>query len=277
MTVYADVLFLVNFSLDYVSLYVTSRLMSLPTRMWRMCAGAAVGAVYAVCALFWQTPEAVYIAATLAVSCVMCACAYRCRGLLGVGTAAVVLFAVGCALGGAMTAIYSLGDGYRGTLEGGADTDPATGAVVIVAAVAAVVCAAAGRIMKSRSGVRVRTLTVRTGERTANMTALCDSGNLLRDPVSGRGVVIISASAAEGIVPRELTFDSALTDTDIPPAIKPRVRVLPVSNVYGRGILVGYRPDSVEIDGREYDFLVAVSRENGGFAGCDAILPAEIT
>ena len=65
MTVYADVLFLVNFSLDYVSLYLTSRLMSLPTRTWRLCVGAAVGAVYAVCALFWQTPEAVYIAATL--------------------------------------------------------------------------------------------------------------------------------------------------------------------------------------------------------------------
>ena len=274
MTVYADVLFLVNFSLDYVSLYVTSRLMSLPTRTWRLCVGAAVGAVYAVCALFWQTPEAVYIAVTLAVSCVMCACAYRCRGALGIGTAAIVLFAVGCALGGAMTAIYSLGDGYRDSVEGETST---TGAVAIVAIGAAAVCAAAGRIMKSRRGVRTRTLTVRTGARTATMTALCDSGNLLRDPVSGRGVVIVAASAAHNAVPPELIADEALTDTDIPPDIKSRVRVLPVSNVYGRGILVGYRPDSIEVDGKAYDFLVAVSHENGGFGGCDAILPAEIT
>ena len=45
---YADVLFLINFSMDYLSLYAVSRLLALPSRAWRMLAGAGVGGVYGV-------------------------------------------------------------------------------------------------------------------------------------------------------------------------------------------------------------------------------------
>lgn len=278
MTVYADVLFLVNFSLDYVSLYITGRLLSAPMRTARLCAAAAIGAVYAVSALFFELPEALYIAVTLAVSAVMCLCAYKRGGAAFCIGAAVLHFSVGCALGGAMTAVYSLGAGYGDSLDGGGVPD--AGVMAAVAAIAATAVAAGARIAARRRGIEKRRITVKTPYGEGSYDALCDSGNLLRDPVSCRAAVIISADAARAILPREL-IDAAKSD-DIARALdscKPedaaRVRLLPVSNVYGRGMLVGYRPDCVSSDGREYDFILAISDKKDGFGGCDAIFPAE--
>ena len=276
MTVYADILFIVNFSLDYVSLYITGRLMSLPLRMWRLCAAAALGAVYAVTALFFDMPEVLYITVTLGVSCVMCMCAYRCRGAVGCVSASILLFSVGCALGGAMTALYSLGAGYEDSRSGETSTG---GAMVLVAAMATAAVAVGGRISRSRRGVRVERVTVTVGDRAVSLDALYDSGNLLRDPVSGRAAMIVSSDAIAAILPREVS-DAAtngvteLTET-LPPNIIGRVRVLPVSNVYGHGMLLGYRPDCVSVGGRDYDFILAISDKKDGFGGCDAILPAE--
>ena len=290
MTVYADVLFLVNFSLDYVSLYITGRLMSRPLYVRRLAAASALGALYAVSALFWNIPEPLYIAATLAVSGIMCLFAYRraCKGALAsaVETAgsALLLFSVGCALGGAMTAIYSLGKGYSaGEPEGGG---AGTMTMTAVAAAAVTVTALAGRVAKKRRGVKHARVTLTDGGQSVTLDALSDSGNLLFDPTSGRPALIVSADAAADVLPQKireaaLSEDVAGSAAALPPELLTRVRLLPVSNVYGKGLLLGFRPDAVTVEQggseREYDLIVAVSGKKGGFGGFGAVLPAELS
>ncbi len=283
MTVYADVLFLVNFSLDYVSLYITGRLLSEPMKTARLCAAAALGAVYAVAALFFDVPEAIYIAVTLAVSALMCVCAFRRTSIIGTVGASVLLFSVGCALGGAMTAIYSLGAGYRESLSGGAWSDGNTAVIVAVAALATGAVFLGSRAAARRRGVGSAKVTVEAGERSATFDALADSGNLLRDPVTGRPALILSPSAAARVLPEAavgaaVSDDAATAATQLPPDILSRVRILPVKNVYGDGVLLGYRPDKVVVgDKREVDCVIAVSAKRDGFGGYEAVLPAELS
>lgn len=283
MTVYADVLFLVNFSLDYVSLYITGRLLSRPMRTWRLCAAAAVGACYAVAALFFDVPEILYLMLTLAVSAVMCVCAYRGSDVAGTVGASVLLFCVGCALGGAMTAIYSLGAGYSDALMGGGDgVGAGAGVMTGVALLATAAVAVGGRVARRRRGVSVVSVTVGTDGKTVTLDALSDSGNLLRDPASGRPALIISISAASKLLPPEAVGLARADDIasgigDLPPELLRRVRLLPVSNVYGHGLLLGYRPDRVTVGGRDYDCILALSDKRGGFGGCEAVLPAELS
>ena len=285
VTVYADVLFVVNFSLDYVSLYITGRLMSLPLSTRRLCAAAAVGACYAVFALFFNPPELVYIAVNVLVSAIMCACAYDCGGTIRVLGAAVLLFAVGCALGGAMTAVYSLGAGYTDSLGAGAEPT-GSGVILFAAAAATAAVTLGGRIAKKRRGIASADVTITVGGKTATVTALADSGNLLRDPVSGRAALVLSVPEAARVLPPEAVAltggeDIASEIENLPPEVRARVRLLPVSNVYGHGLLLGYRPDKVTVavrgGGREYDCVLAVSTKSGGFGGFGAVLPAEIS
>ncbi len=286
MTVYADVLFLVNFSLDYVSLYITGRLLSQPMKTRRLCLASSLGAVYAVAALFLDVPEAIYITVTLLVSGLMCVCAFKRRGVLGTVGASVLLFSVGCTLGGAMTAVYSLGAGYRESLGGGEDNSSAA-VFIIVAAVATGAVYIGSRVLSRRRGVGSAHVTVTVQGRTATFDALADSGNLLRDPASGKPALVISRGAAGRLLPEEavsasLSDDPASAAKTLPADVLCRVRLLPVSNVYGRGMLLGYRPDSVTVSdgsggGRDVDCILAVSSGKEAFGGFDGVLPAEFS
>jgi len=54
---YADVLFLINFSMDFLSLYAAGAFLSLRRSVGRMSAAAAIGAVYAVAVTAQQIGE----------------------------------------------------------------------------------------------------------------------------------------------------------------------------------------------------------------------------
>lgn len=280
MTVYADVLFLVNFSLDYVTLYITGRLMSHSSSLPRMAAASAAGAVYAVSALVFDLDGVFYVVLSLLVTLLMCVCAYKRAGLLGYITSAILLFSVGTAIGGAVTAICSLGAGYRGALE----SDPyGDAAVFAVAALAALVTAVSARTAKRRLRRDKRRVTVNVEGRSVTLEALADSGSLIRDPLSGVPVLIVRADAVRGVLPPDVygaAVSGSVADvTSLDAKSLTRVRMLPVSGVIGDGLLIGYRPDSVTVPcgrtEREVSCFLALSPEKNGFGGCDAILPSE--
>ena len=51
--IYGDVLFLINFSMDFLSLFITGKIMHLKMNKWRLLASATVGGVYGVASLFF--------------------------------------------------------------------------------------------------------------------------------------------------------------------------------------------------------------------------------
>ena len=54
-TVYVDLLFLVNFCMDFQCLFLAGKLLHRPFHVWRALIFASLGAVYAVAALFLST------------------------------------------------------------------------------------------------------------------------------------------------------------------------------------------------------------------------------
>lgn len=281
MTVYADVLFLVNFSLDYVTLYITGRLMSLSSSATRMAAASAAGAAFAVSALVFDLDGGLYVLMSASVTLLMCVCAYKRAGAIGYICAAVMLFSVGTAIGGAVSAICSLGAGYRDSLETDENGDAA---VFAVAALATVLTAVSARLATRRRGAVRRRVTVTVGERSTTLDALADSGSLIREPLSGAPVLVVRADAIRGILPHNV-YKAAVSEnvTDVSSLDvrdMSRVRMLPVSGVLGNGLLLGYRPDSVTVEGkhgqREVLCFLALSGEKNSFGGCDAILPSEM-
>ncbi len=48
-TVYIDVLFLINFTVDYLALYLTGKTLRLPLHRWRLIVVSLVGALYGHC------------------------------------------------------------------------------------------------------------------------------------------------------------------------------------------------------------------------------------
>ena len=119
---------------------------------------------------------------------------------------------------------------------------------------------------KSQKKVGFANMSISYKDKTATLRALRDSGNLLRDPLSGRSVAILSQNGAKKLG----VNDDLLTDPTL------RIRVIPIKTVGYTGILYAFIPSSAEIDGKKKSICVALDPQNTDFSGCDAIIPSNI-
>jgi stage II sporulation protein GA (sporulation sigma-E factor processing peptidase) len=74
--VYADLLFLVNFSMDFLCLFVSARLLRREVRMWRLLLSASAGGVYSVVLLFIPLVGFYAVLLDLGFCALMCVLAY---------------------------------------------------------------------------------------------------------------------------------------------------------------------------------------------------------
>lgn len=278
-TLYADVLFFINFSMDVLSLYLTVTVLRRPLRVKALLIASAIGGVYGVAACFLNGPPLFAILLHVAVSVLMCAIVFRSRILFP----CALFYGVGCLLGGVMTALYSYVFGLSGArtvfVDGSYHVLPGEiplGWMAVVAGIVGVAAIAGGRKLKRQQTARDCRLVIATEGGEFVCRGLCDSGNLLCDPFSGRAVIVMEKETFLRILPEELRSFAAkeeLSSLDgLPPSLMKRVRLLPASSVGGRALLLGYLPRSVVIDGVAKEALLAMGGE--GFDGREALVPA---
>ena len=107
--------------------------------------------------------------------------------------------------------------------------------------------------------------------RSACFRALVDTGNSLSDPVSGAHVMVVSPAALRGVFGEHAALFSLaepleiLSCADALDALRGRLRLVPYASVGARGFLVAFRPERLEVSGRERrDLLVALSPSASG-------------
>ncbi len=254
MDVYADLLFLVNFSMDFLCLYLSVKLLHLPRVRWRMLLAAVAGGVYSVASLFFSVEAWLSLAVDVGVCIGMCA---LCAAGKGVRTGRVLLlsgtyFGVSALMGGGMTALYNLLG--RADLPLGDVSDDGISAwmFLALAAAAALVAAFGGRLFTKQSAVRTCTVHVRMEGVTCELEGLCDSGNLLCDPISGTPVIVADRQTWLAALPDALrhAVESDGRGLDALPEGK-RVRIVPMHTAQGSALAVALVPDEVLLAGQD--------------------------
>lgn len=252
--IYADVLFLINFTVDFMCLYITRALVSSPARVWRISLAAALGGAYAV------TWVALPYIPPLALLPVHALCAFvmilvsfgkkpfkRLCALCGV-------FALTAAVaGGVLGAAFSLsGGGY--VVSGGVYADISPVFLLAVAAFSVGACYIYGVICRRRLTAKTAKAIIYAGEKQHRASLCVDTGCHVLDPFTGELVVIVSAR---------------VFGKDVPPA----TRFIPFSTAAGNTVLGGFRPQKLVIDGAEVSAIIAVSGEDEYYRGCDGLTP----
>ena len=101
-------------------------------------------------------------------------------------------------------------------------------------------------------------LTLTRKGRSVTLQALRDTGNTLRDPITGETVTVLSPRIGERLgLPAAVLRDPA-------GELVPGMRVIPARTVGGGGLLAAVRCECVTIGGRAAGTLVAFARENFG-------------
>ena len=264
--IYADTIFIINFIINYLILLATARICAVRTTRWRIAIAGAAGGIYSVMAVmpplvFWGNPLVKIVFGALMV---YTAFGWR-DGLLRV---VLVFFAVSAAFAGALLAVSLLsGDGRAGLMT------PVSFRVLVLSF--AVCYAAVTLVFRHVARVRGKlvSLTVRNGGREIRMVALIDTGNSLRDPITGGAVIVTGVSAAKKLFTRAVEDAVAeLCSRDAAKVLEElaqtgtgvKFRLVPYSAVgVSGGMLLAFRPDEILVDGvRRTDLIIALSPNN---------------
>ena len=264
--VYIDSVFCLNTLMDTLLLWATGQLAGIPVRRIRCILGGIIGGMYAAAvflpglhvlgALPWK------LFAGVAMALIAFGGDRRFLRLL------LLFFAVSCGMAGCVMGIGLLSGGVP--MENGIFYTNIDVRVLLTASAAAY--AVLTVVFRAAAGPGVRgvlvPVTLEWEGRQVSLTALCDTGNSLRDPATGRPMLVAEAAVLSPLWPRELRPILSPSALRSPAAAlgmlgeaRTRFRLVPYRSVgVAGGLLLAVRIDRGAVNGKEYErLLVALS------------------
>lgn len=261
--IYADIFFLINFTLDFFCLYIAGAIVSAKLKTSRLIASSAAGGGWSLLVLYlgWGF-SALALPAHLGASLLMCALAYG-FGSFRLLIKRTLIFILSAALmGGTLSAVCALSGRYY-IYNGGfyARVSPVFLLCLSLFAVAAsyVYALIAGK----RACVSTTHAVIEKGGETFKVRLLIDSGCFALDMFSGKRVIIVA----------EKSFGGRKPETPRPIPLK--------TAGGGERLIYGFSPDKITIRplgkaGFEIDAVVAVDSYTENFSGFDGLIPKSL-
>jgi sigma-E processing peptidase SpoIIGA len=278
-TLYIDVYFLINFTVDLLSLYFAARFSKIPTTIKRLIIASLFGALSAVGIVFLPENTLLkFVAAAV--------------GLLLIGFIApkkitlrrkikyIFAFLIFEALvGGAVTFIWGLLDRYISDFFNGFEGGAVNRKMLFLSLIVLLSIGVFKMLVSLFTNVETEEsvdLEIRFLNKTAIVSAFVDSGNLAVDPMDMTPVLLIKKEIAEGILP--VNIDQICDIDSLDRQIKKRIRLIPISRGGETHVLVGVKVDSVKIIkgdfAEEIAVTLAIDKEGGTFGGYKALMPS---
>ena len=255
--VYIDVLFGVNFFINYIMLRAAGVICRNRPPIWRSAIGAAIGAAYGAAVFFPNLSLFYSLAFKLAASGLMVAAAFPIYGLWEFFRLLGVFYAAMAAFGGLSFAIFFLTDwGARlgAVYSNGIMYLDVPVTALFLGAVAFYGLLSLGQLFigfAKRRGLR-RKLVVELGGRRAVLTALADTGNILVDPISHAPVIVAELDALKELF--DYSTQISLCSENLQAGLGSmtergfKARLIPFSSVgEGDGMMVGFVPDRAAV------------------------------
>ncbi len=285
--VYADLLFLINFSMDYLCLYICARILHRKMSLFKMVIAAAVGGVYSIISLVLDLEGAISLAIDIVVCILMCAIVFaeKNRRVASTLLCSFLFLGISMMTGGAMTAIFNLLNRLELPIDSIGEDGISPYLFAILAIISAIITLRGSDILSRKSTVTTCTIKVKIKQKEATFKALSDSGNLARDPLGGKPIIIVDRNLFSEIA--DLSFFDELASGKTPPNLPYRnTRIIPIKTAVASSLLVAISPDKLTVElydskkkrslSSEIDALVAPSELGEVGEGCNAIIPAEI-
>ncbi|MGB9885549.1 MAG: sigma-E processing peptidase SpoIIGA [Moorellales bacterium] len=262
--VYLDVVLAVNWLMDYLLFWTTARFAQLSTSFWRLALAATGGALYALLPFTTDLSAVLSVEGRLGVSLLLVAVAYErlnwrrfCQAVIYLY---LVAFSMAGAVLGAMYVFNSRLDAYS-LLGGLVEFLYRLPYPWLLAAVAAAFLLARWGAPWLRRNFLASffqvPVVIRWADRRLAVRALVDTGNQLRDPITGRPVIIVEYEVLRPLLPPPLR--QALEEGEEPDLARlaeelrgtpwaARLHLVPFTSLgRTRGVLPCFRPDEVVV------------------------------
>ncbi|MBE6733350.1 MAG: hypothetical protein E7561_05065 [Ruminococcaceae bacterium] len=240
MTVYADVLLLINLIVDYFLLSLTGRLLKNKISLLRMILGSSVGAASSLYIFLPKTSILLEFMIKLGVSAVMCLITFGFQNLKYYLKCFAVLSAVTMGYGGGMMAVWYIFKPNGMIINNSVVYFNVSPVFLIMFSAVAYLITAVVRVITENNCVFCEkcNIEVVADNVSTQLNAIVDTGNSVEDVFRTSEIIVVDESVAYSL------FDGYPTNEKL----KRRYRALPISTVSGTTLLDGYRCDKAYVN-----------------------------
>ncbi len=258
--IYADILFALNFFLDFFLIWASGRFLRLRASLIRQLLAAILGAGYAAGLLiveisfFYSWPLAILA------SMLILRLAFAWQNWRAYLRLMAIFYLIAFAMAGAALAAASL-LGSRGISFEPVQTVQIS-ALAFAILMAAILARRGFEVVKRnwQKDSFILALEIAVNGQTASLKALIDTGNDLREPISGKPVLVVEYKAVQALLPlslRQLWQEHAASDPSqilananqqVSLNWQKRLRLIPFASIgKNHGLLLGFQPDQILI------------------------------
>ncbi len=265
--IYGDVLFLIDFSIDFLVLFAASRILHLKLRTVRIVLAACLGGAYSVLSLLIRVGT-IRTLCTLAAVPLICLVAFGISSFKAFAKTVFLFSSLSALLGGGVTACYSLLDSVFPAFSV-QNTEPVPLSVFALVCIACFAAAyASGKLFASSASQKTAELEIIANGSSIKLTLLVDTGDLLTEPISSLPAVVVKKSLLTGLFPGGINAENA------------KIRVVPTKTAVGNDLLVGFLPDKARLDlgkGKTKCVnCVIAGCDDNAFSDLDGVFPAAL-
>lgn len=273
-TIYIDVLFCVNFVIDYLILLTVRKFLNLSCRLRRMLLGAAVGGICSFVILLPPVSSGLSIVVGIVTAGLVVASAFcpMNKRLFFKTTAAFFLISFGYC--GVMIAVLILFSPSALLIRNNSvyiGISPTL--LVVMSAVCYAVMRVILRITSARTaGENICDVDIVFEEKSISCRGKVDTGNSLHEPFSGEPVIVV----------KDKLFPDIKKDFNISyeQALSRGIRMIPYNSVGGEGYLPAFRPKEIIISEkgikRHVQGYIALCSPERISSDADALIPPEL-
>ncbi len=222
--VYADVVFALNFSVDFIVLYAVSKLLCRKVKYLRLCLGAGFGAVAALAVTVANTNRLLNLALSPVVCSAVCIISFGKSSIKLVVKQTALFYGVSMLLCGFLTLLSE--NIIKGSLL--------PWLLVVMSGVFGVLFSCMTAFFHRNIHSTTEKILVEVCGKEYSYTVICDSGNFLCDTYSQLPVILLGARAKD-----ELVGDCLHTAEYL------KLRYIPVNTVISEGVIPVVKPEKI--------------------------------
>lgn len=260
MTIYLDIILLENLCMNYIILFATGFIHRVTIKGWRIFISSFIGGIYSILSFVPILEIYSNFLFKIVLSIVMIYIAFHPQNIKQLLKELIIFYLVSFAFGGCAFALLYFIRPQDILMRNGVLTGTYPIKVALLGGIVGfIVVTIAFKVVKGKLSKKDMfcQVTIFLKEKTKTIKAFIDTGNLLKDPISGMPVMIVEWVELEGIIPKEilLHINEILEgkNTDILSQISTehslKFRLIPFSSLGKQnGLLLGFLADKLEIE-----------------------------
>ena len=275
-TIYIDVYFLLNFTVDLLAIYFASKIIRVNIKNIKLLLISFIGAMYSVLDVLISLNILLRALLFLFVSFIVILVMGRKISLGRRIKLFIAFFILMALIGGLVYFLYSL---LARCFEYQPTAEPQNRKLLILSiliiASFSIIKLISALFARARSG-KSAAVSIRLLDKRIACEALVDTGNLLKDPIDSTPVMMITRRIAERIMPHGIPEDVSSVHGEL----KRYVRIIPITKGKERVMCLGFLPEYSEVKVKNrwerVKLIFVIDNDVADFGGFAALIPASV-